>query len=257
MIIATFNANSIRSRLQIIIDWLEKNQPDILCIQETKAQDKDFPAEKLLETGYSIAFKGQKSYNGVAIISKKKPENIDFGFDCNFNNEARFISAEFENFKVVNTYIPQGYEVASEKFQYKIKWFAALKQHFVKNFKMNEKIIWTGDFNVARDHRDVHDPEKLWGHVCYCKPAQDAFENVASLGFIDLFRKFNEKPDQYTFWDYRLNSFKRNKGWRIDYIMATENAAENCKKCWIDKEPRQKQKPSDHTFLAAEFDFNT
>jgi exodeoxyribonuclease-3 len=154
---------------------------------------------------------------------------------------------------IVNTYIPQGYERESEKFQYKLEWFERLSEYFAGLFAHTEQIIWVGDFNIAREAKDVYDPDRLWGNVCYCAEVQDALAQIMEFGFVDVFRQHCDEPKQYTFWDYRGLSFPRNFGWRLDYIMATRTLADKCTRCWIDKEPRKIQKPSDHTPLLAEF----
>jgi exodeoxyribonuclease-3 len=255
MRIATFNANSIRSRQAIISKWLRLHQPDILAIQETKVQDADFPLSELSETGYEIIYHGQKKYNGVAIFSKVEPRDILFDLEQDTSSQARFIKATFDNLTLINTYIPQGMSVDSDKFQYKLNWFRWLLEYFEHHHKPEDPIVWVGDFNAAREERDVHDPKRLWGHVCFCEPVQSALSEVINWGFLDIFRVSHPESGQYTFWDYRVpNSFKRNIGWRLDYIMATPNIADTCIDCWIDTIPRGWDKPSDHTFVVADFD---
>ncbi|MHC5061263.1 MAG: exodeoxyribonuclease III, partial [Planctomycetota bacterium] len=153
-----------------------------------------------------------------------------------------------------NTYIPQGYERDSEKFQYKLEWFERLSKYFAGLLERGDQIIWMGDFNVACEAKDVYDPERLWGHVCYCAEVQDALAGIMEWGFVDVFRRHCDEPKQYTFWDYRASSFRRNLGWRLDYIMATQKLADKCTRCWIDIKPRKMEKPSDHTPLLAEFE---
>ncbi|MBC8379569.1 MAG: exodeoxyribonuclease III [Planctomycetes bacterium] len=255
MRIATFNANSLRSRLDIILKWLGTHQPDILAIQETKVQDKDFPIEAFDQTGYHVVYRGQKSYNGVALLSQEPPVEIVSHLSQDPTDAARFLKAKIGPVVILNTYIPQGMDVNSEKFRYKLDWFQWLHEYLQTHHHPEEPLIWLGDFNVARQDIDVHDPKRLWGHVCFCKPVQGAIENIAEWGFIDVFRKFHPEPDHYTFWDYRApNGFKRNIGWRLDYIMATAPLAKACINCQIDKEPRGWPRPSDHTFLMAEFE---
>ena len=254
MKIATFNANSIRSRAEIIVNWLVENKPDVLCIQETKVQDKDFPADIFADTGFKFVFKGEKSYNGVAILSKHKLSEVEFGLDNEPKDEARMIKAKTAGITVVNTYIPQGYEIESEKYQYKLDWFERLLGYFKKHFKPTDKLLWMGDFNIAPEAKDVYDPVGLDGHVCFNRELTQTFKKFIDWGFVDLFRKHCSDSGQFTFWDYREpNGFKRNRGWRLDYIMGTEPMAEKCVKCRIDKKPRMLEKPSDHTFVAAEF----
>ncbi len=254
MIIATFNANSIRSRMPIVLGWLEQNKPDVLCVQETKVQDHDFPVEAFEGSGYEVVFKGQKKYNGVAIFSRSKISDVGTEMDDAADEQARFIKGVVGGVTIVNTYVPQGFERDSEKFEYKLDWLARLGRYFKSNFAPDKPIIWVGDLNAAMEARDVHDPEGLWGHVCYCQEVQDAVGEIAGWGFTDVFRMYNQADKQYTFWDYRELSFRRNNGWRLDYIMATDGLARKCTRCWIDREPRGMEKPSDHTFLVAEFE---
>ncbi len=255
MKVATFNANSLRSRLDIILGWLDRNAPDVLCVQETKVQDQDFPAEAFARTGYEFVFKGQKKYNGVAIFSKGHIiEEVAFGLDSEPQDAARLIRATINGVSFVNSYIPQGHERDCEKFEYKLQWLHRLGEYFAKHFDPEDKLVWTGDLNVALDQRDVYDPQGLWGHVCYCREVQEALGRVMQWGFTDVFRLHCQEEGNYTFWDYRANSFRRNLGWRLDYIMATAPLAQKCTQCRIDKEPRTAERPSDHTFLVAEFD---
>lgn len=254
MKIATFNANSLRSRLPIILPWLQKHRPDVLCVQETKVQDVDFPAEAFAGTGYNYVFKGQKSYNGVAIFSTHKITKVEYGLDDEPKDEARLIKAVIDGVAIVNTYIPQGREPQSEKFQYKLQWFARLGEYFAKRFKPTDPVVWLGDLNIAPEARDVYNPEGLLGSVCYHPEVHKALQKLMKWGLADLFRLCCNEPDRYTFYDYRIpNAVKRNMGWRLDHIMATKVIAEKCTDCYIDLEPRLMQKPSDHTFLIAEF----
>ena len=254
MKIASFNVNSLRARLPIVLDLLEKHAPDILCLQETKVQDHDFPAQAFDGSCYKFAFKGQKSYNGVAIFSKSEINDISFGLDSEPFDQPRLIKAKIGSINIVNTYIPQGQDPESEKFEYKLKWFERLKRYFEKNFKPTDPIIWLGDLNIAPTDIDVHDPKGLFGHVCFCPEVSKALENVMEFGFTDVFRRHCREPNQYTFWDYRLRSaLKTNRGWRLDHIMATKPLAEKSTACYIDREPRAKERPSDHTPIIAEF----
>lgn len=255
MKIATFNVNSIRSRTAIALEWLKENTPDVLCLQETKVQDKDFPTEAFAESGYEFVFKGEKSYNGVAIFSRHKISEVQYGLDSEPKDPARMIKIKTAGIIIVNTYIPQGYEIESEKYQYKLDWYKRLLKYFKNNFTPDDKIIWLGDLNIAYEAKDVYAPEKLDGSVCFNKELSQTFRKFIDWGFVDLFRKFCGDDGQYSFWDYREpNGFKRNRGWRLDYIMATPPLANVCTKCFIDKKPRTMEKPSDHTPVVAEFD---
>ena len=255
MKIASFNVNSIRARLPIVTDWLTQNQPDVLCVQETKVQDQDFPIQAFDEINYQYVFKGQKSYNGVAIFSKDKPENIIYGFNEEPKDEPRLISAQINGVTIVNSYVPQGNSPESEQFEYKLNWFNRLLDYFDSNFKNTEPVIWLGDLNIAPEPIDVHDPIGLLGHVCFHPDVHKALQKVMKWGFVDIFRLHCKEAGQYTFWDYRMrNTFKNNRGWRIDHIMATKPMADKSTACYIDKNPRQMERPSDHTPIIAEFE---
>ncbi len=255
MKIASFNVNSIRARLPIVTHWLTENQPDILCVQETKVQDHDFPGQAFDEINYQYVFKGQKSYNGVAIFSKEKTENIRYGFDKEPKDEPRLISAQINGVTIVNSYVPQGNMPESEQFEYKLNWFDRLLDFFDSNFQNSDSIVWVGDLNIAPEPIDVYDPVGLLGHVCYHPDVHKALQKVMKWGFIDIFRLHCKEAGQYTFWDYRMrNTFKNNIGWRIDHIMATKPVADKSTACYIDKNPRMMERPSDHTPIIAEFD---
>jgi len=255
MKVVSFNVNSLRARLPIVVSWLEENQPDVVCLQETKVQDADFPGEVFDEIGYKYAFKGQKSYNGVAIFSKSEIEKVQLGFDDEPEDQSRLIRVEINGVTVVNTYIPQGYMRGTEQFEYKLWWFERLRGYFEKNFEAGDAVVWVGDFNVAPLAIDVYDPVSLLGHVCYNPEVQAALEKVMEWGFVDVFRKHCKEGGHYTFWDYRMrNSYKVNAGWRLDHIMATEKPAEKSIRCYIDKEVRARERPSDHAPIVAEFD---
>lgn len=250
---ATFNANSIRSRLPIVIDWLARHAPDVLCVQETKCQDRDFPAEAFGGAGYHVVFHGEKSYNGVAIISKEEARNVrlEFGGD---DEEARIIRATIAGIEIINSYVPQGTAVDSPRFQYKLDWFKRLRQLLETEYSPAAPLIWTGDFNVAPESIDVYDPERLEGSVCFHPLERGALKEVMSWGLVDVFRMHNMDAGQYTFWDYRIRgSMSRNLGWRLDHVMATAPLAAGSKAAYIDRGPRLLEKPSDHTFLVAEF----
>lgn len=253
---ATFNANSIRSRIGPICRWLEVHQPDVLAVQETKVTDADFPLDAFAPTGYHVIYRGQKAYNGVALFTRTEPTRVLDRLPGDSRDEARFLQADCGPITLVNTYVPQGFEMGSEKFQYKLQWQALLRDYLASQLRPDSTLIWLGDMNVAREAIDVHNPDGLWGSVCFCKEVQEAMEAVLALGLRDLFRLHHpNEAGCYTFWDYRIpNGFKRNLGWRLDYIAATEALAGRCLRCEIDTAPRHAEKPSDHTFLWAEFE---
>lgn len=253
--VASFNINSIRVRLDLLLNWLTKNKPDVLCLQETKVPDDKFPAQKIKDAGFNVVFNGQKSYNGVAIISPYPITAVSCqpGFPAD-NGEARFIQATIKGIPVVNTYIPQGQAVDSPKFSYKLSYIKYLGQYFAQNFKAEAPLLWMGDFNVAPEPLDVHDPKRLLGRVCYHPEEHKVLAQVKEWGFVDIFRKHQPEGGQYSFWDYRVpKGVERNIGWRIDHIWASQGLAAHSCRSWIDKEPRLLPKPSDHTFILAEF----
>lgn len=255
MKIATFNANSIRSRLSIILEWLERHQPDVLGIQETKVQDADFPVESIEKAGWHVVFKGEKSYNGVALICKTEPSDVRFGFDDGGpSDETRLVRAVVGGIPVVNTYVPQGRAVDHAMYQYKLRWYKRLKTLFVEEYSLDKPFAWIGDINIAVSPVDVSNSEAHRNDPCYHVDAREAFLDTCSLGLEDVFRKHHPDDEVYSFFDYRVpNALKRNIGWRIDYILASKPLAARSVACEIDYEPRGMEKPSDHTFVVAEF----
>lgn len=253
--IATFNANSIRSRMPIILGWLAREQPDALCIQETKVQDHDFPVAPIEDAGWHVVFRGQKSYAGVAIISREEPADVVAGFDDGDEpDEPRLIRAVIRGIPVVNTYVPQGRSPDSPHFQYKLAWFGRLRDLFERHYSPEEPLVWVGDFNVAPDPIDVHNPQRLAKHVDFHPDARAALAGVKAWGFVDVFRLHHPEPEQYSYFDYRVrNAVQRKIGWRVDHIWATQVLARRSIDAWIDVDARLLEKPSDHTFVVAEF----
>lgn len=255
MKIATYNINSIRSRIDALSAWLAENQPDILCLQETKVQDSEFPMEAVKATGYHVVFKGMKAYNGVAILSRKKPDDVLAGLDDGGPaDEPRLIRARYGDLHVVNTYVPQGRDIEHEMFTYKIEWLKRLRAYFDRHFTLQDKLIWVGDLNVAIQPIDVYNPEARAKHVCYHADAREALKFCQAWGFQDVFRKYHPEGGHYTFFDYRtIDSLGKGQGWRIDYIMASPAMLDHTRDCRIDLEPRRLPKASDHTYMVAEF----
>ncbi len=254
---ATFNANSIRARLGIVLDWLERESPDLVGFQETKVQDKDFPAGALEGAGYHVVYRGQKSYNGVAVLSKAPVSDVRTDLSApGPDGEARFISVAAGSLRFINVYVPQGTAVGSTRFEAKLQWLRDLGSH-LRGCDPGEPLLVTGDFNVALDARDVYDPEGLDGQVCYHPEERRLLREILDWGLVDVFRKHQPDPGHYTFWDYRVaNALKRKMGWRIDYILATRPLAEACTAVRIDTAARSLPKPSDHTFLTADFQYD-
>lgn len=256
MKIATFNVNSIRARMDALNTWTSMHAPDILCLQETKVTDPEFPRAEVEALGYRAAFCGEPKYNGVAILSRNAPDSVSFGFDDGGPADAsRLAVARFGALTVVNTYVPQGREITHEMFQYKLTWFARLRRWFEKHASPKNLVLWMGDLNVAAEPEDVHAPERYGEHVCFHADARRAFAECRAWGFQDVFRSFHPEPGRYSFFDYRTwGALERNLGWRLDYILATPPAARAAKACDIDPAPRRAAKPSDHTVVFAEFD---
>ncbi len=251
--IATYNCNSIRARLPIIKEWVNQNSPDVLCLQETKVQDRDFPVHELHELGYNVVYKGEKSYNGVALISRAEPMEVRDRLGEQYE-DARFLSAVIQGIPIINVYVPQGFSPESDKFQYKLQWLKALREFVMSNFAPDRPLLLAGDFNVALEPQDVYDPEGLEGEVGFHPDEREAMRELLDWGLKDVFRLHEKRGGYYTFWDYRIpNALKRRMGWRIDYILATAPLAEKSTRAWIDESARAVKKPSDHTFLVAEF----
>lgn len=255
MRIATFNANSIRARLPIVLDWIAQNKPDVLAIQETKVADSDFPEAAFTEAGLNVVYHGQKSYNGVALVSPHSIETATFGFgDPLWPDDCRILSAEVRGLPIVNTYVPNGTEVGTDKFDYKLRWLERFDQLLTERYGDQTDFVWLGDINVAPTDDDVFDPNRNRGKVCFHPEEIARLERIKSRGLVDTFRKFTQGSGHYSFWEFFVtNAFEKNLGWRIDHIYAPERLASKCSSCAIDKEPRAREKPSDHTFVMAEF----
>ncbi|MBM4143461.1 MAG: exodeoxyribonuclease III [Lentisphaerae bacterium] len=255
MRIATFNANSIRSRMDAVLAWLAAAGPDVLCIQETKVVDGDFPVEPLAAAGYHAVFRGEKSYNGVALLSRVQPEEVRFGLDDGGPaDETRLLHARVAGVHVVNTYVPQGRELDHAMYKYKLDWFARLRGYFDRHFNTRQKLVWAGDLNVAPEEADVFDPAAHRMHVCFHADVRRAFRAALEWGFVDVFRKHHPEPGRFSFFDYRTpDAAKRGLGWRVDHILASPAMARKSTDAFIDLAPRLGPKPSDHTFVAADF----
>lgn len=253
--IATYNINSIRIRQHDLLEWMQKDNIDIVGLQETKAQDKDFPLATFTNAGYNVIYKGEKSRNGVAIISKISATNYSFGLDdIGETDEARLIRADFGDISIINTYVPQGREVGTDYFQYKLNWLRGMRAYLEKYFTNDQKVIWLGDLNVAPLDIDVYDPKRLSGQVCFHPDEKAALQYTKDWGLIDLFRKHIPEPGNYTFWDYRVkDALDRGIGWRIDQILATNSIAEKSQSAYVAIELRKKERPSDHTPFVVEF----
>ncbi len=256
MKIATYNANSIRTRLPVLKTWLENQCPDILCIQETKVQNADFPIKQLEKMGYHAAFRGEKSYNGVAVLSLTPADEANAGFDDGGpRDSSRLLRVRYGDLHIINTYVPQGRSLDHQMYAYKKRWFKRLRKMFNQCYDPAQKVIWCGDLNVALQPVDVHHAEEHQQHVCHHMEVRKALQSCLDWGFIDVFRgRHPEEAGYYSFFDYRQpHALERGLGWRIDYILATSSLAAACCDSFIDLEPRQWEKCSDHTFVVAEF----
>lgn len=256
MKVATFNAASIRARLPIVLDWLATNEPDVLAVQETKVEDAKFPIEDFEEIGYSAAFHGQKAWNGVAMLSRSPLQNVQVGFgDELFPSDCRVISGELDGVPIVNTYVPNGNMVGTDKWDYKLKWLDRFRTYLEQRLDPSKPAIWLGDINIAPTPDDVYNSPRMLGKVGHHPDEFSRLKRIVEWGLVDCFRKHHSGPGMYTFWDFVIpQSVARNLGWRIDHIYATESLAAKCTSCTIDAEPRTMERPSDHTFVIAEFE---
>jgi exodeoxyribonuclease III len=262
MKVATWNVNSIRTRQQQVVDWLQKNPVDVLCLQETKVIDENFPRVPFEQLGYHLYIYGQKSYNGVAIFSLKPFENVITGFAPvvgeilaeDFDLQKRVILGAIGEVNIINLYVPNGSEINSDKYNYKLRWLKILREYLkTLQEKNSAQMCICGDFNIALEDKDIHDPKGKENHIMSSPLERKALQDVLSLGFKDAFRKFTSEGGHYSWWDYRTAGFQRNRGWRIDHHYLTPKLYEKAINCYIDIEPRKLVQPSDHTPVIVEF----
>ncbi len=261
MKIATWNVNSVRSRLDHVINWLNDNPVDVLCLQETKVVDTDFPHSELAALGYHIYTYGQKSYNGVAFLSKKPLEQVSMGFtsiltdlEPVWDEQKRVITGVIDGVRILNLYVPNGSEVGSEKYDYKLRWLTVLRKYLQALLSINPNICMCGDFNIALEDKDIHEKAtNIKNHIMSSDAERQALKEVLELGFTDVFRKFTEEGGHFSWWDYRAAGFSRNRGWRIDHHYLTKELCSSATSCIIDIAPRKLEKPSDHTPVIVEF----
>jgi exodeoxyribonuclease III len=254
--IATWNVNSIRARQERVLAWLVTHQPDVLCLQETKVTDDTFPVDALRDIGYQAAIHGQKTYNGVALISKEPVVDVVRGFDDGRDDEqARFIGGSIAGVRVFSAYIPNGGSVASEKYQYKLEWLARLRAFLDRNEEAGAAVVLCGDWNVAPDDRDVHDPNLWEGELLCTEPERKALQRIVDWGLRDTFRLHCEEAGKFSWWDYRMLGFPKNRGLRIDHIYATESLALRCRSSEIHRDERKGKGASDHAPVVAVFEY--
>lgn len=254
MKVATFNVNSLRRRLPIVLDWVTTHKPDAMCLQETKVQDSDFPLAEIERAGYHVSFRGMKSYNGVATLTREKPEKVVYGLrDAPDSEDVRILQTVVSGIPIVNTYVPQGRSITSEKYIEKLMWFKHLKRYFETHLDPSQPALWLGDINVAPEPIDVYHPEKRVNDVDFHIDARNVFKETCAWGFIDLFRMLHPQRVQYTYWDYYRRAFENNWGWRIDHVLATATLAQRCRSVEVDLEARKTSGASDHAIVWAEF----
>ncbi len=251
--IATWNVNSLRVRLPHVLDFLQVHQPDVLALQETKLPDADFPIDAFKEIGLNVVFSGQRTYNGVAIISRAKVNDVITDFPDFVDPQRRLLMAVVQGICILNIYVPNGESVESEKYQYKLNWLSHLTHFIKKQLKKYPDLVVLGDFNIAPKEIDVRNPESWEGKVLFSQPERQAFQALLDLGLVDLFRAKNPTEQAYSWWDYRMNAFKRNLGLRIDHILCSQPLYARSKSGSIDKAPRALQRPSDHAPVIAQF----
>lgn len=254
MKIATWNVNSLNVRLPHVIEWLESASPDVLVLQEIKQATDAVNTERFAEAGYKAVANGQKTYNGVAVISRADAGDIVTDFPGFEDPQRRILAATIDGIRVINLYVPNGQSVGSEKYAYKLEWLAALNSFLQEELGKHDKLVVLGDFNIAPDDRDVHNPEQ-WGDGILCSPPERAaLQALLDLGLSDVFRQFEQPEKTFSWWDYRAAGFRRNAGLRIDLILASKALADRCTASNIDREPRTWERPSDHTPVIAEFE---
>ena len=252
MKLATWNVNSLKVRLSQVLDWAGRHRPDVLCLQETKLEDEKFPSQEIAGAGYQVLCSGQKTYNGVAILSAAVGAQCAMGIAGYEDVQKRVIAASVDGVRVVCAYVPNGESVESEKYQYKLKWLRAFRDWLQAELVRYPRLAVLGDFNIAPEPRDVYDPRAWEGHVLFSEPEREAFRNLIGIGLKDAFRLFQQPERSYTWWDYRVNAFRRKMGLRIDHILLSEPLAGQCASCTIDTLPRQHERPSDHAPVVAE-----
>ncbi|MEP7027024.1 MAG: exodeoxyribonuclease III [Candidatus Eisenbacteria bacterium] len=252
--IASWNVNSLKVRLPQLLEWLAHHRPDAVALQETKSDDPKFPAADLVAAGYQVVFSGQKTYNGVAILARASILDPAAGLPGFPDEQKRVLAATVDGVRVIDLYVPNGQSVGSDKYKYKLEWLGALHAWLAEEMRRHEQLVVLGDFNIAPADEDVHDPAEWEGQVLFSDPERAAFHGLVGLGFVDTFRRFEQEPRSFSWWDYRMNAFTRNRGLRIDHILASPALAARLKAAAIDVEPRRAERPSDHAPVLATFD---
>ncbi|MCZ6499661.1 MAG: exodeoxyribonuclease III [Gammaproteobacteria bacterium] len=253
MKISTWNVNSLRVRIEHVCEWLQLNQPDVLALQELKITNDLFPYDQIAASGYKAVANGQKTYNGVAILSREEPSDLVNDLPNFEDQQRRVLAATIGDYRVVNLYVPNGQTVGSDKYDYKLNWLEALHDFLQQQISEFPNLVVVGDFNIAPDDRDVHDPEGWMGNVLVSEKERNALKKILDLGMVDTFRQFEQADNIFSWWDYRAGAFRRNRGLRIDLVLASKDLAEKCLSCDVDIEPRTLERPSDHAPVSAVF----
>ena len=251
--IATWNVNSLRVRLPHVQTWLTDVKPDVLVLQEIKMPNEDFPHGELADMGYKSVASGQRTYNGMAILSREDITDVVTDMPDFEDPQRRLLAATIGDVRILDLYIPNGESLTSDKYQYKLSWLSSLKDFIKQELTQHSNMLLLGDFNIAPADIDVHDPAEWEGSVLFSQPERQVFQDLLAMGFKDCFRELAPDEQVYSWWDYRMNAFRRNRGLRIDHILATGHMFASCQNCYIDKAPRKWERPSDHAPVVAEF----
>lgn len=252
MRIATWNVNSLKIRLPHLLDWLASQQPDVMCLQETKTEDRNFPRAELERAGYRSVYCGQKAYNGVAILARGELADVQHGIPDFADDPKRVIAATVDDLRILCLYAPNGEAPGTDKYEYKLRWYRALTAWLQNKLKKYPRLAVLGDLNIAPEPRDVHNPKRWEGKIHFSEPERAALREIINVGVKDAFRLFEQPEKQFTWWDYRLKAFERGWGLRIDHILLAPALAAECRSCTIDVEPRKRERPSDHAPVIAE-----
>jgi exodeoxyribonuclease III len=253
MLVGSWNVNSLKVRLPHLLAWLDSAQPDIVGLQETKTVDDAFPVDALREAGYHAAFSGQKTYNGVAVLSREPAVDVVTELPGFPDPQRRVLGSTIGDIRFLNLYVPNGQAVGTDKYHYKLDWLQALQEYCREQLAAHPSFVVVGDFNIAPDDRDVHDPDEWRDRILCSEPERAAFSALTGLGLVDTFRLFNSSEGTYSWWDYRQGGYRRNRGLRIDMVLASPALAERCMGATVDVEPRTWERPSDHAPVVARF----
>jgi exodeoxyribonuclease-3 len=253
MKIASWNVNSLRVRLPQVLDWLQQQQPDMLALQETKMTDDLFPADEIRQAGYQVSYSGQKTYNGVAILSRQEQLELVTDVPGLEDPQRRILGATIGDVRLLNLYVVNGQEVGSDKYDWKLHWLDKVSDYIESQLDCYSKLVVVGDFNIAPADEDTWDPQEWKDRILCSVPERTALQRLLDMGLVDTFRLFKQAPDAFSWWDYRAAGFRRNRGLRIDLILASAGIQDACTASYIDKEPRRLERPSDHAPVIAEF----